>query len=556
MRQAAYAVVGLLAACGPRGKAASPAPVTAPVEEKRGPSEAQLRAACDAGLFDACDAIPLEVMPDELTLPEDLVLGEAVGRGDLPQVEALLRKGHDPNATDHDTVLLHTALARKYWRVAERLLAAGANPNVLAGGVSMYRNDPALIVAIKNRGDSVVGRLLSSGARIDLSGARGSTALHEALRTKSKPTVKLLLGRGASVRYRAYDGRSALDIAAAIDDPEFLTWVLSRLGDEDPPPSLEPISPPLMAAAHGCHVDNVNLLLERGALVDERHPETKETALIRAAMHGCNDVVERLLKEPNIGVDIADVEGETALIRSAGNGRLKIVRMLLAAGADPAIENREGNNALAQARVQGATATARLLEGRGAAMNPDAEARVSGEVAERWRNARLSRCRGQSDVNGKRTKFELCVRAEPGDRGPRYLAVLSDTSRLGKDRQHVVVAQTELTVGDGEQIDVDASWNGTLKSGHYFLFVPIVTGNPDEATSRRGEIYIGATIRSRPRRVWRSPSCRGCKAQDFQTRTHPKEGTSFLYITTDRSGTRRTTTMDVRNGRIAQARAR
>ncbi len=544
--------------CGPKATPTT-APVTDVAATERagsGPTEAQLRAACDAGLFDACDAIPLEVMPDELQTRDDPELAAASGRGDARTVAALLESGRDANATDNGKPILHIALARRHWPVAERLLAAGANPNVLMGGSSTYRDDPALIVAMKNGGDTIIARLLAKGAKVDLCGSGGRTALHEAMRTRNKDATKLLIARGASVRYRNYGGRSALEIAAGIDDPDYLGWVIRQLGDSDPPPPppAEQVVPPLVAAAHGCHLTNVELLLARGSSVNEREPKYQDSALNRAATHGCTDVVARLLQDKDIDVDHQDVDGDTALIGAAGNGHTKIVTLLLDAGADPTLENSDGNNALAQARVQGARHTRALLERQGSKLDPDDAARVRGKTEERWRDAPdIERCRGQRDAKGKRVSVSVCVRSEAADGGRRASVTLSDTTRL-QGHQHKVLATAELMVARGEQVVVPATWNGTLASGEYFLYVPIVEGNPDDFTAVRAEIYVGRTIRSKPKRVWKSPTCRGCKARELQTSTKPGGAMTFVYITTDARGRRSTLKLQLRGGKLVPVR--
>ncbi|CAK9015693.1 Putative ankyrin repeat protein MM_0045 [Durusdinium trenchii] len=73
----------------------------------------------------------------------------------------------------------------------------------------------------------------------------------------------------------------------------------------------------------------------------------QRTALMIAARHGQDDVVSRALEtsctQPQL--DVVDEQGNTALMIAAREGHKKVVDMLVAAGADLAIQNLEGQTA-------------------------------------------------------------------------------------------------------------------------------------------------------------------------------------------------------------------
>ncbi len=520
--------------------------------QPRPPSAAELRRGCDAGRFDACRALGEPLRLDPLDLPVDVELAEASGRGDRVGVAKLLAEGHAADVVARDgTHVLHTALARGHVDVAEQLVVAGANPNVPAGGPSLYVDDPALLVAMKNGGGPVVRVLLEHGAKVDLPGRHGYTALHEAIYAEDRASIELLLEYGASVRYRAEDGRSAVDMAAGHPDAEVLAWTIEGWGDFSEPPPADEWNPPILTAAHGCHLANVELLLRHGAQVDQRGKKFDDTALIRAAQHGCTEVVARLLRVPGIAIDHQDTRGLSALIGAAGNGHVEITTMLLDAGADPTLKNDRGRTALAQAKAQGARATAALLADRGASLSPSAQAEVDRAVDERWsRRTSHENCRSHDDAQGRRTGLMRCVHADTTPAGMRYAITLEDTSRLDAHGQHPRVAERAITVGAGEIVDVDATWASALRSGGWFVFVPIVQGNPEHFTSLRAEVYLASSLRAPAKKAWASAPCRTCVKQELQLVTDPKGSSTFQYITTDRGGARTVVELSPRGSRL------
>jgi uncharacterized protein len=108
----------------------------------------------------------------------------------------------------------------------------------------------------------------------------------------------------------------------------------------------------LIAASEG-HRELLELTLDSGADVTSLD-SYNGTALIRAAERGHADIVERLL-QTRINVNHVNNLGWTALLEAVilGDGSeryVKVVRMLLDAGADPDIADRDGVTALEHAQ--------------------------------------------------------------------------------------------------------------------------------------------------------------------------------------------------------------
>jgi ankyrin repeat protein len=99
-----------------------------------------------------------------------------------------------------------------------------------------------------------------------------------------------------------------------------------------------------------------------GALLGRGMPASPE-ALCYAASAGHQYVVEQLLRADPTLLDSSTVDSdETALIGAAEQGRLGVVRFLLAHGADKTRKKKDGKTALALARAGKHTAVVELLE--------------------------------------------------------------------------------------------------------------------------------------------------------------------------------------------------
>ena len=134
----------------------------------------------------------------------------------------------------YHSIQLIAASARGDLRAVNRLLAAGADPNV-EGGLD-YVATPLALAALCDR-PAVARRLIRGGARVnyrfhyanDMAGHEGTTALMWASMGGSLDVVRLLLDRGARADYReSYymhgrppreTGATALEISTSTDFP-------------------------------------------------------------------------------------------------------------------------------------------------------------------------------------------------------------------------------------------------------------------------------------------------------------------------------------------------
>jgi ankyrin repeat protein len=105
---------------------------------------------------------------------------------------------------------LHLAAFFGAEHTAERLLAAGANPNAVAANGSRVQ---PLHSAVAGRATDVVRLLLRSGADVDARQEGGFTPLHGAANAGDPELVLLLLDAGAALDATTDEGLSALAIA-------------------------------------------------------------------------------------------------------------------------------------------------------------------------------------------------------------------------------------------------------------------------------------------------------------------------------------------------------
>lgn len=174
--------------------------------------------------------------------------------------------------------------------------------------------------------------------------------------------VRELLDAGADPDAADGDGRTAVTHAAYGDHPEVVRLLLEAGADVDGQDTTR--ANPLLSTGETGYLD----VLEEVLRADPDLTRTNRfggTALIPAADRGHVEIVRRLL-ETDIDVDHVNDLGWTALLEAVilGDGgptHTEIVRLLLDAGADPAIADREGVTPLEHARTAGYDEIARLI---------------------------------------------------------------------------------------------------------------------------------------------------------------------------------------------------
>jgi ankyrin repeat protein len=123
---------------------------------------------------------------------------------------------------------------------------------------------------------------------------------------------------------------------------------------------------PLMAAASGCQLDEVQKELQR----DHEQINVKDadmagaTALDFAVKHDCVDVTKYLL-EDGADVNARKTDGLTALHLAARNGNMEIIKLLLAGKADIHAVAKDGGTPVDSALKRGHPDAAEFLRSAG-----------------------------------------------------------------------------------------------------------------------------------------------------------------------------------------------
>lgn len=179
----------------------------------------RLLAAVRDGKLDAFYAL-LQTKTVDLN-KESLLHWATLGRK-VDMVDALLAAGADvnwPGLHDGQTPL-YVATSVTYKELVDRLLKAGANPNLgkltgPASGASIEILTSPLLKTIEWGGIDIAALLLNAGADVNQGDQDGYTPLTLATEKGNEGMVKLLLKHGASIEVCGPTGRSVYDMATS-----------------------------------------------------------------------------------------------------------------------------------------------------------------------------------------------------------------------------------------------------------------------------------------------------------------------------------------------------
>jgi ankyrin len=256
---------------------------------------------------------------------------DAAAAGDATAVRALLKQGHNVNATGRDgATALHWAVRADDLATVDALLGAGAQVSATnALGVT------PIYIAASNGSASIVRRLLDAKADANAADATGDTVLMAAVRRGNPDAVRVLLERGARVNQTEPElSHTALMWAARTNNAEILRMLLAAGASVDAATrvgSRPAVRPP--GAGGGSH--GVGIVRSGVPPQGEQLPAPGGmTPLLFAARDGRLDAAQLLL-EGGAKINTPDPNGITPLLMAITNNQLRVARMLLNEGADP-----------------------------------------------------------------------------------------------------------------------------------------------------------------------------------------------------------------------------
>ena len=192
--------------------------------------------------------------------------------------------------------------------------------------------DGRLIDAVKRGDAQTIRTLIVEGVEVDSRHPDGSTALLWAVYRGDTVTVEALLAQGADFDAANEYGETPLSLACQNRDEDLVGLLLNAGAN---PNAVKPTGETvIMTAVRIGHLEIVETLLARGAEVGARETQKGQTALAWAVA-GRHLAIVRSLIAAGANVNVASHSGATPLHFAVQQGDLKVLELLLAAGAFP-----------------------------------------------------------------------------------------------------------------------------------------------------------------------------------------------------------------------------
>jgi len=281
-------------------------------------------------------------------------LHQATAKGRLDIARLLLKSGSSPDCQDDNgSIALHTAAHNGHLDLVKLLVESGADVNLRNG-----KNQVPLDVALASRNREATRYLANHMGVMDPCDGMENNPLDK---TPDNPAPDATLTSIGLAKNRHPHGRpspSSLHDACAEGNAEDVRSLLDQGADIGRRNAN--YHTPLLVASFNGKLEVVKVLIKYGADVNCR-TRTGWTPLMFTSRDGYRDIVELLLEH---GADV-NTKTETlwTALHLASHGCLKIVEVLLNAGADSHARNIDGRTPSGIASRTGARDIVQLLSG-------------------------------------------------------------------------------------------------------------------------------------------------------------------------------------------------
>lgn len=301
----------------------------------------------------------------------------AIRNNDLPKLKSLASAKNTGAPDDRGRTPLMLAASIGSVDAMKVLMEAGADVNAAD-------NFGATPLMFGIRDMAKVRVLVDAGARVNEKSKQNQTALLlAASNTGSIETARLLVARGADAKVVGASGRTTLIMAANQNDLAMVQYFLDQGVNVNAVDSTDKSGhTALMAAAAQSNTAMVKALIQKGADVNMAATDASSvkngplafkgrTALMMAAPYGSPDMI-RVFLDAHANVNAQDIAGMTPLMFAVAseNQDPEVIKMLLAAGADPKSKSTTGETALDWARKYGSPPVLKLLGGEAKSPTP------------------------------------------------------------------------------------------------------------------------------------------------------------------------------------------